>query len=161
MEETSTTTQSNTYMKVLLPIIGVIAIAALGYLVLRPMSSDTATAPGTAQEQGNTPTTETQTGTQMRDGIYTTIGNYISPGGQEELGVTLTLSNGVITDAEVEVMATRPISKAMQEDFAANYKTSVVGKNISDLQLGKISGSSLSPQGFNDALEKIKQQAQS
>jgi hypothetical protein len=37
----------------------------------------------------------------------------------------------------------------------------VVGKNISELQLTKVSGSSLTPQGFMDALEKIKAEAQS
>jgi hypothetical protein len=47
----------------------------------------------------------------------------------------------------------------MQTDFAANYKTQVIGKKIEGLELSKISGSSLTPKGFNDALEKIRSQA--
>lgn len=97
---------------------------------------------------------------EYADGIYESEGEYVSPGGPETVGVSLTLSNGVITDAVVEVQATRPASKAKQEEFAANYKPMVVGKSIDEVMLTKVSGSSLTPKGFNDALEKIKQQAQ-
>jgi hypothetical protein len=34
-----------------------------------------------------------------------------------------------------------------------------VGKNINDLKLTKIAGSSLTPMGFNDAVAKIKMKA--
>ena len=37
-----------------------------------------------------------------------------------------------------------------------NVKTLVVGKKITDVKLDKVSGSSLTPKGFNDALEQIK-----
>lgn len=95
------------------------------------------------------------------DGVYEVTGNYISPGGAEEIGVVLTLENNVIVDSEVEVRAEREISLEMQNDFAANYKNMVIGKNIDEVELTKVSGSSLTPQGFNDALEKVKAQAQS
>ena len=65
----------------------------------------------------------------------------------------------MITGSEVEVKATRPISKTRQTDFAANYKSFVEGKNIDEVSLTKVSGSSLSPKGFNDAVEQIKEQA--
>ncbi|MFH0772984.1 MAG: hypothetical protein V1922_01600 [bacterium] len=95
------------------------------------------------------------------DGIYEQIGNYTSPGGPEQIDVKILLKNGVITESEVTPKAERPISKMKQEAFAKSYKTLVVGKNIKDLQLGKIAGSSLTPKGFNDALEKIKAHAHS
>lgn len=100
-----------------------------------------------------------QVNATYKDGVYEQIGNYTSPGGAEEIDVKLTLKNGIITDSEVTPKAERPISKMKQEAFVNGYKTSVVGKSIKDLQLGKIAGSSLTPKGFNDALEKIKAQA--
>lgn len=96
-----------------------------------------------------------------KDGTYEMVGNYVSPGGPETVGVTVTLANDVITDTTIEVQATRPTSKEKQEDFAANYKPMVIGKNIDEVVLTKVSGSSLTPKGFNDALEKIKAEAKS
>ncbi len=96
-----------------------------------------------------------------QDGVYEMVGEYVSPGGPETVGVTVTLANGVITDANVEVLATRPASVDKQTDFAANYKPMVIGKNIDEVMLTKVSGSSLTPKGFNDALEKIKVEAKS
>ncbi len=94
-----------------------------------------------------------------KDGTYSATGNYTSPAGAEHVPVTLTLTKDVVTDVSVSVTATNPKSKYMQQVFVDNYKTQVVGKNIASLSLGKISGSSLTPQGFNDAVTKIKAQA--
>jgi hypothetical protein len=96
-----------------------------------------------------------------KNGTYQAIGNYTSPGGSEEIDVSLTLTDGVVSEAVVTPKATRPTSKVKQQDFADNYKVLVVGKSIDELNLGKVSGSSLTPKGFNDAVEKIKAQAQS
>lgn len=96
-----------------------------------------------------------------KDGIYTQVGDYTSPGGAEQIDVKLTLKNGLVTEAEVTPKAERPYSVKWQGVFAANFKTLVVGKNIKDLNLGKVSGSSLTPKGFNDAVEKIKAEAKS
>ena len=96
-----------------------------------------------------------------KDGIYSQEGNYTSPGGAEQIGVTLTLKNGLVTEAEVTPKAERPISVKMQGVFTENFKELVIGKRIKDLNLGKVSGSSLTPKGFNDAVEKIKAEAQS
>jgi hypothetical protein len=99
------------------------------------------------------------TGSVYKDGTYTAVGEYKSPAGAEEIGVTVTLKNDIIVDVTVEPKATVAISKRMQADFAANYKTLVVGKNIAEVKLTKVSGSSLTPAGFNDALVKIMAQA--
>ncbi len=102
---------------------------------------------------------EKDLGVAYKDGIYAHVGDYKSPAGPEQIDVKLTLKNGVIIESEVTPKATMPISKMKQEAFAKGYKTSVVGKSIKDLQLGKIAGSSLTPKGFNDAVEKIKAEA--
>lgn len=96
-----------------------------------------------------------------KDGVYTQDGSYTSPGGEEQIGVKLTLENGIITEAEVISKAILPKSEFMQTMFVENYKQMVVGKNIKDLNLGKVAGSSLTPKGFNDAVEKIKAEAKS
>lgn len=89
---------------------------------------------------------------------YTAIGSYTSPAGPEEVGVTLSVENGVITDASVEVKATNQFSKKWQGVFQSNFKQLVIGKDIATLKLDAVSGSSLTPKGFNDAVEKIKSQ---
>ncbi len=94
-----------------------------------------------------------------KDGTYSTVGTYNSPAGNEEIGVTITLKNDIITAVSVEPKATAMKSIRMQQDFAANYKTLVVGKNIASVNLGKVSGASLTPLGFNDAVAKIEAQA--
>ncbi|KXK09170.1 MAG: hypothetical protein UZ21_OP11001000228 [Microgenomates bacterium OLB22] len=47
----------------------------------------------------------------------------------------------------------------MQGLFAEGYKTQVVGKSIDELKLDVVNGSSLTPKGFEDALQKIKTEA--
>ncbi len=96
-----------------------------------------------------------------KSGNYDSVGTYKSPAGDEELGVHVTLENNIVTDASVDVKATHEVSKKFQLDFSGNIKASVVGKNINDLQVSKVSGASLTPLGFNEALEKIKGQAKS
>ena len=91
-----------------------------------------------------------------RNGSYSSVGNYFSPGGEESINVSVTLKDDVITDATVISNASRPVSIKMQGIFIANYKPLVVGKKIDDVVLDKVSGSSLTPIGFNNALESIK-----
>lgn len=91
-----------------------------------------------------------------RNGVYTQTGNYVSPGGPREVNVTITLTDGAITEATAQGTATDATSKRFQGEFVANFKSQVVGKNINEVVLTKVSGSSLTPKGFNDALDKIK-----
>jgi uncharacterized protein with FMN-binding domain len=93
------------------------------------------------------------------DGIYTAIGRY---GGQPSfITVTVTLRSGLIAAVEVEPHATVPRSLEFQRRFAAAVPKVVIGKPIDQVQVGKLAGSSGTPRGFNDAIQKIKQQAAS
>ena len=94
-----------------------------------------------------------------KDGVYTAVGVYSAPSGSEDLSVSITLKNNIITDATVTNTAKNDISKKLQDMFISGYKSYVVGQNIDTIKLNKISGSSLTPKGFNDALDKIKLQA--
>ncbi len=117
----------------------------------------------TAVDQTPAPTSQeveaTSAGVEYNNGTYDAVGNYTSPGGEETIDVTLTLADGVITDATVASNATRPISKQMQSAFIEGFKEQVVGKNIDEVNVTKVSSSSLTPKGFMDALEKVKTQA--
>ena len=95
----------------------------------------------------------------FKDGTYSSRGIYTTPDNQETIGVTLTIENNIVTEAEVISQGVLSTSKNFQAEFISGYKPMVVGKNINDLKLTKVAGSSLTPKGFNDALAKIKDQA--
>lgn len=112
----------------------------------------------------NTPTTNTATSSStnasgFKDGTYSATGSYTTPGGREDLLVSLTLKDGKVADSTVTVEAKSPTSAQFQNEFIKNYKQFVTGKSISDLKLSKVSGSSLTGTGFNAAIEKIKADA--
>ena len=94
-----------------------------------------------------------------KNGTYSSFGNYFSPGGAEQIKITLTFKDDTIIDAQAEPQATRPNSIKFQSIFTSNFKQFVVGKKIDEVVLDKVSGSSLTPKGFNDALAKIKVEA--
>lgn len=162
--ERETTPTSNNSVKT-----GIIAVALIALLI-----------GGTvfyiqSQNQNNiTPTVNTSTapeedmmarGAMMgqstyNNGTYEATGAYVSPGGPEKIGVRLTVTDGVIADAIVTPMTERATSQRYQGIFVKNFKPLVLGKRIDEIKLDKVSGSSLAPKGFNDAVLKIRQQAQ-
>lgn len=95
----------------------------------------------------------------FKDGTYSSNGKYNSPAGGEEIGVTVTVKGDVITDASVKVLATNPASSEWQTKVSNAIKSVVVGKKLTDVVLDKVSGSSLTPKGWNDAISKIQTQA--
>ncbi len=126
----------------------IIAVAGIGAYVLphgSPANADAST--------GNT------SAVSYKDGTYSANGSYRTHAGPEQVQVTLTLKNNIVTDSQFSATPNAQMSARYQGMFAANYKPMVVGKNINDIHLGKVSGSSLTPIGFNDALAKIKAQA--
>ncbi len=94
-----------------------------------------------------------------KDGTYSATGEYRSPAGNDEIEVSLTIKDGVITDATYEGLAKMGKSKDFQAKFGEGYKAAVVGKSIDSLSLGVTNGSSLTPKGFMDAVAKIKAEA--
>lgn len=92
-----------------------------------------------------------------RDGAYTATGQYGSL--PSSITVTLTLADGVITQVNVRTHATDPTSLDYQRRFAAAVPRVVVGRPIAQVKVGRLAGSSGTPNGFNAALEKIKAQA--
>lgn len=94
-------------------------------------------------------------------GTYDAEGSYSTPGGQQSVAVEVTIeADGTITDVEVTPQAESGNSAEFQEEFADGIADQVVGKKIDDLDVSKVSGSSLTSGGFNAAIEEILAEAQ-
>jgi len=91
------------------------------------------------------------------DGVYTATGTYGSL--PSSITVTVTLINDVITAARVIPHATNPTSLDLQRGFAAAVPAVVVGKRIDEVKVGRLAGSSGTPDGFNAAIRLIREQA--
>lgn len=96
-----------------------------------------------------------------KDGEYTAEGDYTTPGGQESVTVTVMLKDSVVTSLEVKGSGGSPNTKRYQGEFIDNIQDEVVGKNIDDLAVTKVAGSSLTSGGFNAAIDTIKSDATS
>lgn len=117
---------------------------------------DTSTATSTTTTSTNNSTTTTGS---YKNGTYSASGTYDSPGGFQSVGVRLTIQNSKVTAATVVDQATDRDSEEYQLAFIDGYKSFVVGKSVDSIHLSQVSGSSLTSQGFNNALEQIKNQA--
>ena len=91
------------------------------------------------------------------DGTYGAIGSYAK--GKNSIDVTLVLADDSIASVTVVPMATIKMSLGLQKKFALAISDEVVGKPIDEVHLDRLAGSSLTTQGFNEAVEKIKTQA--
>lgn len=152
--------------------VAIIGIAVFGLTAMRPNTNSQNNDPSMVSPTGmvveatldpsgmeGTPTADVVEG-EYTDGTYTAEGMYTSPAGPENVNVTVTLADGVIEDVEFEGLTENETSMRYQGLFAEGYKAMVVGKSIDEVQLDKVSGSSLTPKGFNDAISKIKAEAQ-
>ena len=109
----------------------------------------------------STDSTEAVTG-PYEDGTYDATADYQSPNGTETIKVTLTLESDVVTDVEVEGKSVDPSPEVEQHqaEFEDGIAGEVVGKNIDELDVHRVGGSSLTSSGFNEAVEQIKIKAQ-
>lgn len=138
-----------------------VALATIGLVAGACGSDDSASSTSTPAEAAdvNAATSSAAHGT-YKDGTYSATGHYVSPGGPQQVGVTVTLSNGVINALQLDTSKTKGTSKEYQGKFTGGVDAIVVGKNIDDLDVHKVSGSSLTSIGFNDAIAQIKTEAQ-
>lgn len=149
-------------------IILIVLIAAVAYSYSRSsfVMARTTVPIGTTQDvpnmHGDTSSTSTQ---KYKDGTYTAVGNYNSPAGLEHITVTLRIQKDTVISSTVvsgelnKENNESPQTRVYQGLFIIGYKSHVVGKDISTIHLNAVSGSSLTPKGFNDALVKIEAQA--
>jgi uncharacterized protein with FMN-binding domain len=124
-------------------------------LVLAAILGSEAGAQGTlAQRRGGS---DAITESRYADGVYTATGQY--GGAPSFITATVTLKDGIITDVVITTHATVPTSLDFQRRFAAAVPAVVVGKPIDQLRVGKLAGSSGTPEGFNAALQQIREKA--
>ena len=123
-------------------------------------ANTTDTSVGTDNSTSSSSDDSQATNAEYKDGQYTATGNYNSPGGTEDITVTVTLKDGVITDTSAQANASGATAKEYQGKFISGYKDLVVGKSIDSVSLDRVSGSSLTSGGFNRAIEDIIEQAQ-
>lgn len=93
------------------------------------------------------------------DGTYTAEGTYSTPESVETVTVTVTLEDDRITDVEVVGDPQKAESRLYQGRFIGGIAAEVVGKDIDEIQVSRVAGSSLTSGGFNAAIAEIKQQA--
>lgn len=122
-------------------------------------SSVVTTSSNKTSESSDTKAASSESG-GYKPGEYSATGDYESPDGAQKIVIKLTIqSDGTITDTSATKGANGRESSEYQARFMSGYKSQVVGKDIDSLSLSSVSGSSLTPQGFNDALDKIKEEA--
>jgi uncharacterized protein with FMN-binding domain len=125
------------------------ACATTDMAAVRPTSASAAEAPGSRSALKG--------GSTYADGVYTATGQYGSL--PSFITVTVTLADNVITAVEVTPHAMDPTSLNFQSRFAEAIPAAVVGKRIDEVYVDRLAGSSGTPDGFNAALEQIKERA--
>lgn len=145
----------------------VVAVAACGNADAAT-ESDAADGSGqTAQDttsSDDTATDDTSTGDTSAgdasgtytDGTYTAEGSYSTPGGQESISVEVTVADDAVTAVTVTPEASGGNAERFQTEFASGIADVVVGQDLAGLSVDKVSGSSLTGDGFNAALDQIR-----
>ncbi|MBN9175875.1 MAG: FMN-binding protein [Microbacterium sp.] len=95
------------------------------------------------------------------DGTYSADGSYQTPESVETISVTVTLQDDVITSVNVTGNPQKRESEQYQGEFIGGISAEVVGKNIDEISVSRVAGSSLTSGGFNQAIETIKAEAAS
>ncbi|KQP97551.1 MULTISPECIES: FMN-binding protein [unclassified Rathayibacter] len=132
--------------------------ATAGTETAEETSSPAATSESTAAATDDSAAAAT-TDSAYADGTYDAEGTYTSPGGNESVGVSITLEGGVVTAVTVTPESENATGKQYQSRFASGISGEVVGKSLDELDVTKVSGSSLTSGGFNEAVETIKADA--
>lgn len=166
------TYQSRTKIKTIATAVSIVGIVGVvGVIeILQHHDSDEAAAPRTVSTtapaaSSTSPTASPSSSSaatsssSYKDGTYTADAQYYVPHGYEDIKVTLTVANGVVTNSSIANSENSRDSAAYQQNFAAEYKSQVVGKSLNSISLSYVAGASDTTQGFNDAVSQIQSQA--
>ncbi|MGO3151862.1 MAG: hypothetical protein ACTIJJ_04455 [Galactobacter sp.] len=136
-------------------------LSASAAIALMAAGCATAASEGTKNNTNtkSSSSSSTATGAEYEDGTYSADGEYTSPGGQQSVSVELTLKDGAISDLTVTPGAVDSQSQRFQKDFAENVADQVVGKSLDEADVSVVASSSLTSEGFNEALAKIAEEA--
>ncbi|MDO9591153.1 MAG: hypothetical protein Q7J04_08440 [Microcella sp.] len=103
--------------------------------------------------------TEVPVDASYRDGSFQANGTYQSPNGSENIIVVLQLENDIVTDVEVTINPNNPTTANYQNQFSDGIGDIVIGQDIDSLDVTVVAGSSLTGNGFREALNAIKADA--
>ena len=92
-----------------------------------------------------------------KNGTYRTQASYRTPGGQYQIGVTLTVSDDKVTSTSVTFNTGG--GDSYSKAFNRSYQSSVAGQNLGTVHPARIGGASLTTNAFNKALDSIRSQA--
>ncbi len=94
--------------------------------------------------------------------LFSAKATYLTPARtSHEIEVTLTVTDGVVTAADVIYDAGEGFSNPNQERFDKAYEAEVIGKELANISLSRVGGASLTTQAFNDAVKQILADSQS
>ena len=133
------------------------AFTGLGMLTLAGCSFDGGSADAETSDPDSTPTPTSAS--VYTDGTYLAEADYLAPSGMETISVSLTLAADVVTAVTVVGDATDHEAQEFQGRFADGIAAEVVGREIADLSVTRVSGASLTSGGFNTAVETIRSEA--
>ena len=122
-------------------------------------SSGSSAASSTGSSSSSSSTSASAASGSFKDGTYTARGDYTSPGGASAVDVTVTLKSDTVSAVKVVPKAENPTAKGYEAAFASGVGPKVIGKKLSELNVTKVSGSSLTSQGFDRAIVAIEKQA--
>lgn len=134
------------------------AVAGIAGMLVLAGCSGAADAEDPPADSGASTDSDASSGSYI-DGTYTAEGSYQTPETVEQISVTLTLEDGVVTDVEVTGDPQARETEQYQGQFIAGIAEEVEGRPIDELDVSRVAGSSLTSGGFNAAVEDIKDQA--
>ena len=137
--------------------VGAALVGVAGIVTLAGCAGEAA-APGGSAAPAATADSGTAAG-GYTDGTYSAEGQYATPESVETVDVTITLADDVITAVEVTGDPQARESQEYQSRFIGGIQDEVVGKNIDEISVSRVAGSSLTSGGFNQAVESIKTEA--
>jgi uncharacterized protein with FMN-binding domain len=92
-----------------------------------------------------------------RDGEYSATGWYGSLPSHHD--VTLTIEGDIVTAVEITTPAADETSLGYQQRFAEALPSEIIGRQIDEIDVDRLAGSSGCSEGFMDALAKIQAEA--
>ncbi len=108
-----------------------------------------------------TPVTPAAPATAYTDGAHTANITYRAPeNSNHTMAVTLTLKGDIVTASSITYGGDKVgESSKYQNRFMSAYQSQVIGKKLDAIKLSRVGGASLTTNGFNDAVAKIKASA--
>ncbi|MGK9148133.1 hypothetical protein KXS11_10960 [Plantibacter flavus] len=91
------------------------------------------------------------------DGTYSATGWYGSLPSHHD--VTLTVDEDIVTEVQITTPAEDEASLGYQQRFAEALPGTVIGRNLDEIAVDRLAGSSGCSEGFMNALAQIKEQA--